>query len=263
MYSKRVVNYLSLRVAVPFPLLMLVLVLLTTSCKKEKPEQNPESEFYSLTLSFTHFWDGDTLIFDDPSLVNHAGNPLSINTLKYLLSSFSLLNSDGLWVEIPNQYGFINPKESRNECILKNVPTGNYSAIKFSIGLPNDVNIGDPTQYDAYHPLNPFVNQMHWSWSDGYIFLSLEGVYEPTSGGTAGYSYHIAFEENLMRIELPGVDLNMNDNRSLGIDFNVHEAWKNPETFDINLRGAVSHSTSDGGIANTFRDNILDAFSLE
>ena len=66
---------------------------------------------------------------------------------------------------------FIDPLQNRLRYRLENVPPGSYQQVAFAVGLNEKTNYADPSQWPADHPLNPLINDLHWSWQGGYVFL--------------------------------------------------------------------------------------------
>ena len=61
----------------------------------------------------------------------------------------------------------INGTQPTNTVIRAQVPEGEYSGIRFRIGVPEYLNHADPLRAEA--PLN--YSAMHWHWRTGYKFL--------------------------------------------------------------------------------------------
>ena len=71
-----------------------------------------------------------------------------------------------------------------NGTVSGSVPAGSYTALRFDLGLPDDIDHQDASV--ALPPLN--VSGLFWSWQSGYKFLRTEGV---TTGQKDGYNVHI------------------------------------------------------------------------
>jgi uncharacterized repeat protein (TIGR04052 family) len=85
-----------------------------------------------------------------------------------------------------------------NTSVRGTVPAGQYSGLRFTLGVPFARNHGDPTT--APSPLN--LTAMFWSWQGGYKFLKFDtsssqqpamaAAPEPHGGGSAsGFSVHL------------------------------------------------------------------------
>ncbi len=245
-------------------LLIILCLPFILMCKKDDDhdDDHNEVEYHSLEVAFNHHFDEIPLTFNNTDFTNAAGNQLGFYNFKYLISDIHLIKEDGEEVTISDHYAFINPLEDRNSFVLDSVPDGHYKGIQFLIGLEETANTSDPAQYPINHPLSPILNGLHWSWQEGYIFLAMEGTYEK-EGGIGAFTYHIAFEENQMDIDLETEEFDFHDDGKLTIGFNVAEAFRNPYSFDINEDGNFSHSSNDNGIANNLKDNVLNAFNIE
>lgn len=243
----------------------IILILSIFSCKEkevsEPKEINPTEA--ALTLTFEHFFNDNPLFIDMDSVVtNAAGNQLNIRNLKYLISNITLITASDSFVKLKDVYGYINPGDDRNTLKIEQVPTGSYKAISFQLGLDSAINHSNPNQFAAQHPLNPNVNNMHWSWSGGYIFCTLEGECTNTPTGNKAFSYHIALNENKIPVRTPDFSFSIQKNSELIIRMQLDEAFKNPHLFDLTKEGYVSHSTNDKGLCNRLRDNLTDAFKV-
>ena len=122
---------------------------------------------------------------------NTDGESWTVTRLSYLVSGTALRRKDGSWLEPKEDTAWLNAATGRNWVSLKNIPEGDYTALRFHIGLPEDENQRDPSSRGPDHPLNPRVNGLHWSWQGGYIFLALEGLWNARSEAMRGYSFHL------------------------------------------------------------------------
>lgn len=68
--------------------------------------------------------------------------------------------------------------EDINGSVTGMVPADNYDGVRFTMGLPFDLNHANPGT--APSPLNLFP--MHWAWNSGYKFLRIDSG-DPSSGG--------------------------------------------------------------------------------
>jgi uncharacterized repeat protein (TIGR04052 family) len=89
-----------------------------------------------------------------------------------------VLKQDGIW-----QYknvALIDFEDGSGPCgngtkplhveVSGSAPPGNYSGVRFTLGLPFELNHGDPTV--APSPLN--ITAMFWNWQGGYKFLKAD-----------------------------------------------------------------------------------------
>lgn len=213
-----------------------------------------------LTVSMQHRQAGQRLTLDSLRYQTSAEETYSISRLSYLLSEFALETTEGQWTELTDHTAWIDYAKRRTEFSLPNIPEGNYRAIRFSVGIDETRNHADPAQYEATHPLNPNLNQLHWNWQGGYIFLALEGRYR-SGDELAGYVYHLANDPNRTRINLP-LKLDLSKDAGLEIAFDLAALFNSPEPISFAGDGSSTHSHPDDVIANKLSSNLPSAFQI-
>ena len=151
-----------------------------------------------LTLAFRV-----TPALNTPDTLRQVGsNNLSYTRVSTLISSIALAKPDGSSFQIDGQYGAIDLAHGRDRFTLHGIPSGDYQALRFQVGLRPDANHSDPAKWSADHPLNPLVNRLHWDWKGGYIFLALEGRYQRADSSLGGWSFHLANDERLTTVQV-------------------------------------------------------------
>ncbi|MGY6536544.1 MAG: MbnP family copper-binding protein [Pararhodobacter sp.] len=88
------------------------------------------------------------------------------------------LDQDGVWqldnvalLDFEDATGTcVNGTPDMNTTLRGTVPAGDYTGLAFDIGVPFDLNHGDPTL--AASPLN--LTAMFWNWQGGYKFIKIE-----------------------------------------------------------------------------------------
>jgi uncharacterized repeat protein (TIGR04052 family) len=117
-----------------------------------------------------------------------------------------VLTQDGVWqrdgvalLDFENGSGpCVNGTAATNSTVRGSVPAGNYTGLRFTLGLPFAPNHGDPTT--APSPLN--LTAMFWNWQGGYKFIKFDTATSgqpvmnapphPQGGGNAsGFSVHL------------------------------------------------------------------------
>jgi hypothetical protein len=178
-------------VALPFALLG---GLLLSGCKQDKAEPAPPVEAVGkLAVVVENVVGTDPLILDRHTYTSPAGEQFTVSSFNYYLSNFKLRRADGSEYAVPESYFLIrerptgpNPDDGKH-FVLDSIPEGNYTGISFLIGVDEDRNTAG-AQTGALSP----DNYMFWTWSQGYIFLQMEG-FSPQSGetGTHLLAYHV------------------------------------------------------------------------
>lgn len=202
-------------------------------------------------LSFELAWEGEAY-----ELGEQRGE-VRVTRCDYLLSQFALQREDGSWTEATkNLAAFVGHEKSRTEFSLGRIPKGNYRAIRFVVGLDAETNRSDPNQFPPEHPLNPQLNNLHWTWQTGYIFCALEGY----SCHDLGFLYHLGNEANAASVTVP-LDLAVAGPRSIALELDLakilqHGGW------EIGKRTST-HSREGDPIARLMGQALATAFSAK
>jgi uncharacterized repeat protein (TIGR04052 family) len=170
--------------------LLTAVFLLALLCACAKPE-------IDVTIPFVATWQGRE--------IGCAGDEIALSDLRLYVSNVELLDRDGvahpvrLRPDLPGQDAqvalldfetgdgaCINGTSATRTTIDGSAPRGDYQALRFTVGVPFDLNHANPLT--AASPLDDAA--MHWHWRSGYKFLRA-GVVTPTDGfwihlGSAG-----------------------------------------------------------------------------
>ena len=155
-----------------------------------------------LRLEFEPRWSDKALALGQ-SLSNATTNAMSISRLDGLLSQLALQRTDGSWLESKDWFVFLSAEKRRLSAVADGLPALEFKAIRFRVGLDASLNASDPQSWPPDHPLHPDVCGLHWGWQSGYVFLAIEGHWEPAQGRTSGFSYHLAGTAKPMIVEIP------------------------------------------------------------
>lgn len=216
----------------------------------------------SLGISLQHTVIGKPLILDSLRYQTSARETFSISRLSYLLSDFELQSIAGDWLILPNSIQWIDAEKHRTQILLDSIPAGDFKAIRFNLGLNEVVNHSDPNLYAAKHPLNPSLNNLHWTWQTGYIFLALEGTYRQSNGQLSGYVYHFANDPQRTTITLT-LAKNITANAALDIDFDIAALLNAPAPISFSKDGASTHSREGDPIPQALKRNLPGAFQIK
>jgi cytochrome c peroxidase len=150
-----------------------------------------------LKLRFSlHF--GDRPVVATTPIPRAELTPLAITRFDLLLSRLALQKANGDWLESQDWFARLRLAESEWQAHSDGVPTEEFIAIRFDVGLPADIDAADPAQWPSGHALHPLESGMHWDWQGSYIFAALEG-----RSGDRGWSYHLGGAETRRTVTLP------------------------------------------------------------
>jgi cytochrome c peroxidase len=190
-----------------------------------------------------------------------VGESFSVTRISYLVSDFELQRNDGLWLAISNSVFWLDLGQNRDSFRLENVPSGEFTTIRFLVGLNTNLNHANPAQFSANHPLNPAVNGLYWGWQGGYVFLALEGLWRNSAGELDGWAYHLARDTNAGRVTL-AAPLEITNETRLELDFDLAAALNAPCPLSFARDGTSTHSRDGDPIAAALVKNIVAAFRV-
>ncbi len=194
-------------------------------------------------------------------IADRHGRALAVTRLDLLLSDFSLRRPDGTWVSAPDWHGFFRADQPTRREPLRGLPAGTYTAARFAVGAAPAANHADPNRLGPDDPLHPLVNNLHWGWTGGYIFVALEGHWQfdhAEAGRTGGYSYHLAGDDNRVTVTLPG-PLRVQDDGVLRLRLDASRLLAG---IDIARDGESTHSRQQDAAVRALKTALGRAFTL-
>lgn len=180
--------------------IVFVAALALAACKGGQPAQT--GPMGTLNLNISHTCGGAGLTGDTLKL--DSLNRLKVSKFAYIISNVQLVKADGSTVPVtfPGQVidGMAN---GGGTTLALKAPVGEYTAVRFYIGLDSATNHQAVANLEQTDPLN--VPEMHWSWMPeaGYKFMALEGeLYMPGQDSALAITYHLATDALYTPIEL-------------------------------------------------------------
>ncbi|AEL27820.1 MbnP family protein [Cyclobacterium marinum] len=199
------------------------------------------------------------------------------SNLRYWVSNVILVNEDGEEFlvpdshylveetnEIPIQEGSYNkvyPAKKREEIELSGIPVGNYSGVKFSIGVAPEYNDNLSLQSGELNPLNG-MSKSSWHWHTSYIFTSISGemevfIDEPESKSfiweVGSNDYYIQKE---VQFESP-ITISSKTNSTINLEYDVEKSLEIDAPWENSFIGA---STPE--LMEKLTNNHIAAISL-
>lgn len=240
--------------------LTLIPVIVSSCRKKDNPEEAIVSP--NVKITFRNYVDDQPLVLEKGNYINAAGDSFTIKTYKYYISNIRLVNTDGTeYVEKESYHLIDESKTPSKSFILNNVPAGNYTSIKFMIGVDSLRNVSG-AQTGALDPLN----DMFWDWESGYIMAKLEGK-SPSSPFDQNIAYHITGYGGPNKV-IKTVSLNLSktinvsiaDTKTITLRSNVNEWFKTPTLIEFKT---LPINSVPGEEAAIIGNNYADMFSIE
>lgn len=133
----------------------------------------------SLNVEFDNVFGDANLILDTQSNVTSQNETLKISAVKYIVSNIELTKADGTTFTYPKSesYFIVDESDEASQLLeLNNIPAGNYTKIKFGIGVDEtQFNLGATGAGDFWTKAQ--AKDMGWDWTAGYKFVLFEGLF--------------------------------------------------------------------------------------
>ena len=227
------------------------------ACKKHvtleatKPNTN-------LRIEITHLIDNIPLLFDSINYANKGGNKYSVTRLNYYISDIILQNNKGETFNSNSTY-YVNGRNASNVINLLEMPTGNYTSMRFLIGL-------NPTQ-NTSNSLENNVDNLNMAWPEviggGYHFLKFEGYYLDSARTKQGFTMHLGTNDMLVAHQSLPISLLIEENKpdTLGLQMNLNEWFQNPHTWNFNVDG--NYTMAIPALMTLLKNNGTDVFTIK
>lgn len=160
-------------------------IFLLTACNKV------DDNYGYVSIQFVHEVDGSLLALDTMQYQNEAGNYFSVTDLKYFISDFTLIRSDGSKITLSedSKIHYIDHKDEETMMwqLPDSIPVGVYKSISFTFGLD------EATNHSGLFPTPPESN-MEWptNLGGGYQYMKMDGCYASyTEGMHTPYQFYL------------------------------------------------------------------------
>jgi hypothetical protein len=249
-------------------------IVALSGCGDATPINPPQPpEVAEVTLSFELFNGTDPVAFQE-AFTDEGGFQHQVLTLKFYLSNVELIKSDGGSVVLddvilfdyePEDETVNNPEWTRTSSAT--IPPGEYSGIRFGLGIPATLNDEDPTTFANDDPLSTFSN-MYWNWASKYRFIILETA---TDTGSGNFDHDILIHTGLDELyrESPVYPINMvlesGDRSTLHLELDWNAIWYNSEDVIPIKTEHITHTTDtpeDFDLAKRFTDNFMAGLNI-
>jgi hypothetical protein len=169
---------------------MAVIAVAISSCSNN--DEETMSGQGNLGVEFDNVFGAADLILNTQNNVTSQNEILKISNVKYIVSNIVLTKEDGTTLTYPKSQSYFiidESNEASQQVELTNIPAGNYSKIKFGIGVDQaQWELGATGQGDLLTKAQDAG--MLWSWSAGYKFVLFEGMFT-SSTVTADTSFMV------------------------------------------------------------------------
>ena len=211
----------------------------------------------TFTINSDYSYNSNPIRFDQFNF--YIGNVVLVKEISGSPEETELVEVD--FVELSFKPSEISSAESGFSIIAKNIPIGEYSAIKIGLGVPADLNKTRPADYGSGHPLNK--GSHYWAAWESYIFGKTEARIDIDNDGSFSHklSYHTGSDE-AFRTKFFAKDISLVEGTTSTVTLTV-DANKMFENVDV-MTNTGTHNITDMDIVNKIMDNLQDeALAIE
>jgi hypothetical protein len=257
----------------------LTLSALAFSSCKDKHDGDDLVGTGTVTVEFDNRAGDESLDFNQP-VMNAAGEELTFSTFKYYVSNFVLVKADGTTYTVPKDscYFLVDQSIASSRSIsLKNIPAGEYTRIKFMVGVDSLKNTADISERTGVLDPAGDAAGMYWDWNSGYIHLKIEGTspsvpYDSMMGmmdmfmyhvgGFGGYNSPSVNNTRTLDLTIPNgevAEVGQDHNPTVHMMVDILEALKTPTTISVATTSMIHMPNAGATIAN----NYMDMFKID
>lgn len=205
-----------------------------------------------IVVRFENIANGKKILLNDSVYENNFGEKYTVSKLKYYVSNISFMMN-----KIDNyQRGVFLIDQNKNNIIPLTTKSGKILGISFLIGVDSALNCSG-AQSGALDPLN----DMFWTWNNGYVMFKLEGKSDASSADKNRIEQHIGGYKGeyktMRKIFLPIDGKYFLKNNTITIQMNLDEYWKGIKI------GEMPVIATSGALAKKTADNFVRMFSVK
>jgi len=135
----------------------------------------------NVVLDFEHVSNNKAIIKNDSTLKVAPDERYLVSKLKYYISQICF-KGEKVFID-PTPYLI---EDGRNQQIRLTIPSGRYERLAFMLGLDSLLHCSGAQSGD----LDP-LNDMFWTWNNGYVIFKLEGKYFSSGGRSGKLEHHL------------------------------------------------------------------------
>lgn len=161
-----------------------ILLLFTFAIVACEDDEDPFSGEVELSMNFKGEFGGQDLAIQRETYQYPGGEALKVQLFQYYVSDLALIPADGSAdVELSEieLIRYMSATEDDLETRTFTVPVGNYSGVRFGLGVKPALNSLDPNNFSATDPLN---ENEFWNARARYVFAKIEANADLTGGTT-------------------------------------------------------------------------------
>ncbi len=204
-----------------------------------------------IIVRFENIANGKKIVLNDSLYENNYGEKYTVSKLKYYVSNICLLTKGALEID---KTVYLIDAAKENTIIKKD--GRKIVGISFLLGVDSALNCSG-AQSGALDPLN----DMFWTWNNGYVMFKLEGKSASSSADNNRVEQHIGGYKGeyktMRKIVMPINEKYVQQNNTITIEMNLDDYWT-----DIKI-AANPVITAPGALAKKASDNFTKMFFIK
>ncbi|MCC9041796.1 hypothetical protein LNQ81_03660 [Myroides sp. M-43] len=212
--------------------LILCSTIILTSCSSDDNNSGEDKKEEltgknNITFTFNHKMFGEDLKYNTSYKANSNDEKLNISFLKYIISNFQLTDSKGGVFTYPKKdgYFFVDSETHDYKVVLKDVPAGYYTKVKFGIGVDQEKYLKGMEDQQEFWDLCK-KHDLIWGWITGYKFINCQGLYVNGTNKEDDFQLHIGSHgsklDNYKEVVLESKEeIKVSDKHVSNVDLNV------------------------------------------
>jgi hypothetical protein len=217
-------------------LALVLVIIIFPACESEETVAVTENAQGVIELRFYPKFGTDVLALNT-EYMNAGGDNIRFTDIIFYVSEVALIDTSG--AEIPAQQDQMVPGTTPNVWLVNFADSafmangylsvkvlgdpGLYRGVRFSVGLPSDLNHRDVST--QLPPLGP-NSGLYWGWNPGYIFHMMVGKVD-SAGTDVDFFYHLGEDTHKNSVYLANLD------RMSPTEFTVSETGDNIFSVDV------------------------------
>ena len=255
---------------------MLVSLIISFSFDTAKHDYALQEEYGNVELIIAPVIDGRPFHFNTECKAP-IGELYSLKSLKFFISDVGFSLATGMENKPQpesSKHGVFfldfNKHENKSDTLSANVKfkikAGDYSDIRFNIGIPRQLNHSDPTA--APSPLDIGKGDMYWEWNSGYIFFLMEGKGPEVKNNLL----HLAIGEDSRMMQfsfgnlfemVPLIKVQKDKTTRIVFQLDLNKIFVNGDGSKYSFKSFDAANVHGGYFADILRMNILHAMNFK
>ena len=259
---------------------LLLLSVVFTGCDSTVDDEEGTA---MVTLFLQPTVDGTPLSADLSKTYDINGSTITFESARIYISEIELLRNDGTSVTFEGDV-ITAPAKDENDAdishtvtdqivlakhdlgvhkyMLGPADTGEFTGIRYKVGIDGTTNRLDASQVPADHPLAKQTDRNnHWNWSAGYQFIRMDGMVDTDADSTPDevWEIHLGTPNFLTAME-QSMDFELHADKSVDLHIIVDYATLLSDIDFSNPDERLTHVADNLPMANKVGEMIDDAF---